>query len=156
MEQIMCDLATAAVASVIWEQTRMGGMCQVQWEFQVKWVMFSPAVTVFMCVCAQKCWGWARSEVWWLWYVCVGWVLNIWASFWSTQVHSVATAAPLPSSPPWKTKGAWQAENPPWSTAPSPQTCLFFLSLYATTSTYPPPPPWMLVDWGIWTDSTGR
>lgn len=45
----MCDLATAAVASVIWEQTRMGGTCQVQWEFQVKWVMFSPAVCV--CVC---------------------------------------------------------------------------------------------------------
>lgn len=45
----MCDLATAAVASVIWEQTRMGGTCQVQWEFQVKWVMFSPAASVFMC-----------------------------------------------------------------------------------------------------------
>lgn len=46
----MCDLATAAVASVIREQTRMGGMCQVQWEFEVKWVMFSPAVSAFMCV----------------------------------------------------------------------------------------------------------
>lgn len=54
-EQIMCDLATAAVASVIWEQTRMGGTCQVQWEFQVKWVMFSPAVSVFVCV--SVCWG---------------------------------------------------------------------------------------------------
>ena len=51
----MCDLTTAAVASVIWEQTRMGGMCQVRWEFQVKWVMFSPAVTVFMYVCVCVC-----------------------------------------------------------------------------------------------------
>jgi len=28
----------------------MGGTCQVQWEFQVKWVIFSPAVYVCMCV----------------------------------------------------------------------------------------------------------
>lgn len=71
----MCDLTTAAVASVIWYQTRMGGMCQVQWEFQVKWVMFSSRHCVYVCV--QRCWGW----VGWRYDVCVRWVLNIWASF---------------------------------------------------------------------------
>lgn len=44
----MCDLTTAAVSSVIWEQTRLGGMCQVQWEFEVKWVMFPTAVSAFI------------------------------------------------------------------------------------------------------------
>lgn len=72
----MCDLATAAVASVIWQQTRMGGTCQVQWEFQVKWVMFSPAVSVFMSVSVcQGVWAGVGGGR------CVCTVLNIWASF---------------------------------------------------------------------------
>lgn len=49
-QQIMCDSWTAAVASVIWEQIGMGGTCQVQWEFQVKRVIFLPAINVFLCV----------------------------------------------------------------------------------------------------------
>lgn len=41
---------TAVVAGVIWEQTRMGGTCHVRWEFQVKWVTFSQAACVCVCV----------------------------------------------------------------------------------------------------------
>lgn len=52
-DQIICDLTTAAVVSIIGEHTGMGGMCQVQWEFEVKWVMYSPAISAYvdsMCV----------------------------------------------------------------------------------------------------------
>lgn len=92
-------------------------------------------------VCVLRCWGWVG---WKMVHVCAT-VWNIWASFWSAQVDSVVTAALLPSLSFRETRGAWQVENPSWSTAPPPQyispnACLLFLLacvLYTNKTTYP-------------------
>lgn len=72
-EQMICDLTTAAVVSIIGEQTGMGGMCQVQWELEVKWVMYSPAILAYVCgmraevpgltrVVDEMCTPWCRTS----------------------------------------------------------------------------------------------
>lgn len=59
--QIICDLPAAARLSVIWELATRGGMCQVQWEFKVKWVMLSPVACVFVCVFMCVCVRWVME-----------------------------------------------------------------------------------------------
>lgn len=135
----MCDRATAAVASVIWEQTRMGGTCQVQWEFQVKWVMFSPAVSLFTRVCVEVMGlGWVVDDV--CVHHCVQ-HLGVFLKYPGGQCSDSCIASLLASR---KDEGSLTSRKSPLicDASPSvphpPKTCLLFLS---SLCDLPPTPP---------------
>lgn len=112
----------------------MGGLSQV-----------GNVLTSCLCVCVCVCVELWRLRRWVeVWYVCVAWVVNIWASFWSSQVDSVATAAPLPPCLSERRRQLDKQKVPldlqhPYPSALPPPACLFFISLlsYVTTTTHP-------------------